>query len=150
MAAVVAVHVSYAALVPAFVISGVGMSLFFVPVASIVLGSVRAADEGVASGINNAIRELGGVLGIAVLGAVFSGSGGYASGADFVSGLVPAVAAGAAVVVVAVLAALAMGSPRRRGAEVAEVAGAASSPHGAGGTGVALAGAGAGAGARAR
>ncbi|HTX00597.1 MAG TPA: DHA2 family efflux MFS transporter permease subunit, partial [Acidimicrobiales bacterium] len=114
MAAVSAVHVSYAALVPAFVISGIGMSLFFVPVASVVLSSVRPADEGVASGINNAMRELGGVLGIAVLGAVFSGSGGYATGATFVSGLVPAVAVGAGVVVVAVLAALAMGTARSR------------------------------------
>jgi hypothetical protein len=121
MAAVAAVHVSYAALVPAFVVSGIGMSLFFVPVASIVLGSVRSADEGVASGINNAIRELGGVLGIAVLGAVFAGSGGYRSGTDFVAGLVPAVAVGAGVVLVAVVAALAMGSAKRLGADVVAV-----------------------------
>ncbi|HTW97681.1 MAG TPA: hypothetical protein VMD59_02830, partial [Acidimicrobiales bacterium] len=106
------------------VVSGIGMSLFFVPVASIVLGSVRPADEGVASGVNNALRELGGVFGIAVLGAVFSGSGSYASGTSFVSGLVPAVAAGAGVVVIAALAALAMGGSRRPSAsEVVPAAG---------------------------
>jgi predicted MFS family arabinose efflux permease len=62
---------------PPFVIAGVGMTLFFVPLASLVLGSVPTALEGVASGTNSAFRELGGVLGIAVLGAVFSSSGGY-------------------------------------------------------------------------
>ena len=72
-------------LVPAFVVSGVGMSLFFAPVANVVLGSVRRDQEGIASGANNAIRELGGVFGIAVLGAVFSARGGYTSGAAFVA-----------------------------------------------------------------
>ena len=52
-----------------FVIAGVGMSLFFGLVANVVLSSVRRDQEGIASGANNAIRELGGVFGIAVLGA---------------------------------------------------------------------------------
>ena len=72
--------VPYLTLVPAFVVSGVGMSLFFAPVANVVLSSVRRDQEGIASGANNAIRELGGVFGIAVLGAVFSAHGSYASG----------------------------------------------------------------------
>src|SRR6266566_5954308 len=67
LAAVTSPTVAYAALVPAFVVSGVGMSLFFA-VANVVLGSVRRDQEGIASGANNAIRELGGVFGIAVLG----------------------------------------------------------------------------------
>ncbi len=88
----------YLDMVPAFVVCGVGMTLFFVPLASVVLGSVPKALEGVASGTNSAFRELGGVLGIAVLGAVFSSSGGYASARDYVSGLTPAIVVGAAVV----------------------------------------------------
>ncbi|MCU1495186.1 MAG: transporter, partial [Acidimicrobiaceae bacterium] len=56
MAVVLGQHVSYAAVVPAFVLSGVGMALFFVPVASLVLTSVGTADEGIASGTNNAVR----------------------------------------------------------------------------------------------
>jgi len=92
--------------VPAFVVSGVGMSLFFAPVANVVLGSVRREEEGIASGANNAIRELGGVFGIAVLGAVFSARGGYTSGAAFVSGLSAAVWVGAAAVAVAAVVAL--------------------------------------------
>src|SRR5215470_8236818 len=72
--------VAYLDQVPAFIVSGIGMSLFFAPVANVVLGSVRRDQEGIASGANNAIRELGGVFGIAVLGAVFSARGGYVSG----------------------------------------------------------------------
>ncbi len=101
------------ALVPAFVVSGVGMSLFFAPVANVVLSSVRRDQEGIASGANNAIRELGGVFGIAVLGAVFSARGGYASGTAFVSGLAPAVWVGGAAVAVAAAAALFLPRLRR-------------------------------------
>ena len=112
LAAVASPTVAYATMVPAFVISGVGMSLFFAPVANMVLGSVRRDQEGIASGANNAIRELGGVFGIAVLGAVFSANGGYASGASFVSGMSSAVWVGGAAVAAAAAAALAL--PRLR------------------------------------
>jgi EmrB/QacA subfamily drug resistance transporter len=106
LALVASPTVPYLDLVPAFVVSGVGMSLFFAPVANVVLSSVRRTEEGIASGANNAIRELGGVFGIAVLGAVFSAHGGYATGASFVAGLTPAVWAGAAGVAVAAAAAI--------------------------------------------
>ena len=112
LAAVVSPTVAYITLVPAFVIAGVGMSLFFAPVANVVLSSVRRDQEGIASGASNAIRELGGVFGIAVLGAVFSAHGSYASGTAFVSGLVPAVWVGGAAVAVASAAALFL--PRMR------------------------------------
>src|SRR6266851_2454181 len=104
--------VPYLDLVPAFVVSGVGMSLFFAPVANVVLSSVRRTEEGIASGANNAIRELGGVFGIAVLGAVFAARGGYASGASFVSGMSSAVWVGSVAVAAAAAAALAL--PRLR------------------------------------
>jgi EmrB/QacA subfamily drug resistance transporter len=116
LAAVASPTVAYLTLVPAFVVSGVGMSLFFAPVANMVLGSVRRDQEGIASGANNAIRELGGVLGIAVLGAVFSARGGYTSGASFVSGMSAAVWVGGAAVAVAAAAALALPRLRRAGA----------------------------------
>jgi EmrB/QacA subfamily drug resistance transporter len=112
IAALASPTVAYAALVPAFVIAGVGMSLFFAPVANMVLGSVRRDQEGIASGANNAIRELGGVFGIAVLGAVFSAQGSYASGASFVSGMSSAVWVGAAAVAAA--SAVAFSLPRVR------------------------------------
>jgi nitrate/nitrite transporter NarK len=109
--------VAYLDQVPAFIVSGIGMSLFFAPVANVVLSSVRRDQEGIASGANNAIRELGGVFGIAVLGAVFSAHGGYASGAAFVSGLAPAVWVGSAAVAAAAVAALLL--PRSRKAATA-------------------------------
>jgi len=112
LAAVSSPTVAYLTLVPAFIVSGIGMSLFFAPVANVVLGSVRRDQEGIASGANNAIRELGGVFGIAVLGAVFSAHGGYTSGPAFVSGLSAAVWAGAAAVALAAGAALLL--PRLR------------------------------------
>jgi MFS family permease len=113
LAAVASPTVAYATLVPAFIIAGVGMSLFFAPVANVVLGSVRRDQEGIASGANNAIRELGGVFGIAVLGAVFAARGSYASGSAFVTGASAAVWVGAAAVAVAAVAALLLPRPRR-------------------------------------
>ena len=58
------------------------MALFFTPMANLVLSSVRREQEGQASGANNAIRELGGVFGVAVLASVFARYGGYETGAD--------------------------------------------------------------------
>ena len=55
------------------------------------------------------------MFGIAVLGAVFSAHGGYASGAAFVSGLAPAVWVGAAAVAVAAAAALFLPGSRQAG-----------------------------------
>jgi EmrB/QacA subfamily drug resistance transporter len=108
----------YADLVIPFVVCGVGMTLFFVPLASLVLGAVPRALEGVASGANAAFRELGGVLGIAVLGAVFSSNGGYSSGQDYVNGMTSAAYVGAAVVAVGAIAALIVPGRRRGRAEV--------------------------------
>ncbi len=119
LAAVSSPTVAYATLIPAFVVSGVGMSLFFAPVANVVLGSVRRDQEGIASGANNAIRELGGVFGIAVLGAVFSARGGYTSGTAFVSGLSSAVWVGGAAVAAAAAAALLLPRSRKASASVA-------------------------------
>jgi EmrB/QacA subfamily drug resistance transporter len=122
LAMVASPTVPYSALIPAFIVSGVGMSLFFAPVANVVLGSVRREEEGIASGASNAIRELGGVFGIAVLGAVFSARGGYTSGAAFVSGLSAAVWVGAAAVAAAVAAALLLPRLRRAPSVAAPVA----------------------------
>src|ERR1700722_11132384 len=118
LAAITSPSTSYADLVVPFVICGIGMTLFFVPLASLVLGVVPTSLEGVASGANSAFRELGGVLGIAVLGAIFSAHGGYRSGQDYVNGLTPAVYAGAVVVAIGAIAALAI--PGRRRARAAQ------------------------------
>jgi len=104
--------VAYGTLVPPFIVAGIGMALFFAPVANVVLSAVSPREEGQASGANNAIRELGGVFGVAVLASVFTSQGGYESGQAFVDGLVPAIWVGAAVVALGAVAALLI--PRRR------------------------------------
>jgi len=108
--------VDYPVLVPAFVLAGIGMGLFFAPIANVVLSAVRPEEEGKASGANNAIREIGGVFGVAVLASVFSANGSYLSGEAFVNGLVPALQVGAVAVGIGAVAALAIGS-RARGTE---------------------------------
>jgi MFS family permease len=81
----------YIELVPGFLAAGVGMALDFAPISNVVVGAVRADEAGQASGANNAIRELGGVVGIALLAAVFNGAGSYTTPETFVDGLTPAV-----------------------------------------------------------
>src|SRR5438445_253445 len=103
---------AYSSLVGPFMVSGIGMALFFAPVANVVLSAVRPEEEGKASGANHAIRELGGVFGVAVLASIFSHYGGYGTGTSFVNGLTPAVWVGAVVVGIGALAAIAI--PRRK------------------------------------
>ncbi|WP_458245192.1 DHA2 family efflux MFS transporter permease subunit [Streptomyces sp. MAI_2237] len=112
MAAVVDPGVSYSAQLPALIISGIGMGLFFAPAANLVMSSVRGTEQGIASGANNALREVGGALGIAIMSSIFSSQGGYDSAQTFVDGLQPALVTGAAVVAVAGAAALLI--PRHR------------------------------------
>ena len=88
----------YSELIAPFIIAGVGMALFFAPMANVVLSAVGRKEEGQASGANNAIRELGGVFGVAVLASVFARYGGYETGQTFVDGMTPALWIGAIVV----------------------------------------------------
>ncbi len=106
MASVASVGESYASLVIPFALAGSGMALVFAPSANAVLASVRTSQTGQASGATNAIRELGGVLGIAVLATVFTSHGGYLTPQAYVQGLVPALWVGAAVLGVGALIAL--------------------------------------------
>src|ERR1700758_3451118 len=87
---------SYPHFVAPFALSGFGMALFFAPVANVVLSSVRPDQEGKASGATNAIRELGGVFGVAVLASVFSHAGGYRTAETFSHGTSTAVWIGGA------------------------------------------------------
>jgi len=81
-----------------FAIAGVGMGLVFAPSASALLSVVAPQRAGQASGTNNAIREVGGVFGVAVMSTIFAGAGGFTSPQAFVDGFVPALWVGAAVV----------------------------------------------------
>jgi EmrB/QacA subfamily drug resistance transporter len=118
IAAVSTPTVPYSSLVIPFALSGAGMALFFAPVANVVLSAVSPEEEGQASGANNAVRELGGVFGVAVLASVFAHYGGYRTGTSFVDGMTPAVYVGAAIVALGSLAAFAI--TRRPKAEALE------------------------------
>jgi EmrB/QacA subfamily drug resistance transporter len=104
--------VSYLAQVPALVLSGIGMAMFFAPAGAILMGSVAPAEQGVASGVNNSMREVGGALGVALLASVFAVRGGYEPPQAFVDGLVPALWVGVAALLAAAFAMLWM--PRRQ------------------------------------
>src|SRR4029453_10858948 len=112
----------YSEVVIPFFISGIGMALFFAPVANVVLSAVRREEEGQASGAANAIRELGGVFGVAVLASIFAHYGGYLSAQDFVDGLRPAVWVGAAIVGVGSVLAFLVPSPARAKEQLPEPA----------------------------
>lgn len=82
-------QVSYTALLPALIVCGIGMGMFFAPSANLVMSTVRPEEAGMAPGTNNAIREVGGAIGVASLAAIFSAQGGYECVPLFVDGLVP-------------------------------------------------------------
>ncbi|MGW4803125.1 DHA2 family efflux MFS transporter permease subunit [Kitasatospora sp. NPDC004272] len=116
----------YGAQVPVLMLCGAGMALYFAPTANLVMASVRPAEQGIASGANNAMREVGGALGVAVLSAVFSARGGYGSVDSFTDGLVPAVLVGALAIGAGAVAAALV--PRRRGVRTAAAARPESAP----------------------
>jgi EmrB/QacA subfamily drug resistance transporter len=97
---------AYGMFVPGFVMTGSGMAMVFAPAANAVLGAVRPDEAGQASGATNTVREIGGVLGVAVLATVFTSSGGFVSPQAYVDGLIPAVWVGAAVLAAGALVAL--------------------------------------------
>jgi EmrB/QacA subfamily drug resistance transporter len=57
-------------LFPAFVLGGAGMGLSFVPVTIASLTGVQRADAGVASGLINTSRQIGGAVGLAAVSAI--------------------------------------------------------------------------------
>ncbi len=108
--------VAYGLLIPGFVMAGIGMGLVFAPAAYAVLSSVRPEEAGQASGATNTIREIGGVLGVAVLASVFTSAGGYGSPQAFNDGLVVATGVGAGVVALGALATLIVPARAQRSA----------------------------------
>ncbi len=63
-----------ATILPAMVVFGLGMAVTIAPLTATVLGSVQPGHAGLASGVNNAVARVAGLLAIAVVGAVVSGS----------------------------------------------------------------------------
>jgi EmrB/QacA subfamily drug resistance transporter len=61
-------------LLPAFLVLASGMAMTMAPMTAAVMASVPAAKAGVASAATNTSREIGGVFGIALLGAIVTGA----------------------------------------------------------------------------
>jgi predicted MFS family arabinose efflux permease len=84
-------HSSYLALMPSFALIGVGGGLS-VPLTSMIIGTMPVTQAGVASGIFNAAREVSGLLGITVIGAILINRqtaalhAGHTAAASFLSG----------------------------------------------------------------
>jgi EmrB/QacA subfamily drug resistance transporter len=115
MAIVFEVSTPFVELIAPFAITGIGMAFVFSMAPEAVLASVRPQDAGKASGATNAIREVGAVMGVAVLASVFAANGGYESPHAFTEGMVAALPI--AVVVLAAGAVLALLTPGRPPAE---------------------------------
>lgn len=59
---------------PAMVVQGFGMALVITPLTTAALGSVPSERSGLASGVNNAVARLAGLLAVAVLGVFIYGA----------------------------------------------------------------------------
>jgi EmrB/QacA subfamily drug resistance transporter len=109
---------SYASSIIALMISGVGLTMAMPAVQTLVLNAVPPSALGKASGTFNTVRQLGGVFGVAVLAAVFSANGSYASPRAFGSGSAAALAVAAALAGAGALVALLAPARARRRAAV--------------------------------
>jgi EmrB/QacA subfamily drug resistance transporter len=91
---------SYWHLLGAGLLFGLGMALATAPATTAIVASLPAAKQGVASAVNDTAREVGGALGIAVLGSILADHVQIGPGMDpaaFVDGFSAALLAGAAV-----------------------------------------------------
>jgi EmrB/QacA subfamily drug resistance transporter len=66
------VHTGYAFLAPASVLIAIGMGLAMAPATESIMGSLPPAQAGVGSAVNDTTREIGGAIGVAVMGSVAS------------------------------------------------------------------------------
>ena len=112
----------YADLILPFLIAGTGLGFFFAPITRLTLSYAPGQFEGIASGTSNALRQVGTVLGIAVLGSVFSAAGGLGSPGQFTTGLRAALTVSA--VILAASALVVLLAPETRPARQAPTASA--------------------------
>jgi EmrB/QacA subfamily drug resistance transporter len=84
----------YIAIVGQMILAGTGMGLTTAPATEAIMGVVPKEKAGIGSAVNDATRELGATLGVAVIGSVYASL--YASGIEDAAGTLPAPALDAA------------------------------------------------------
>jgi len=125
----VGVHSDFWTLLPAMLVGGVGMATTMSPMTSAAMASVPVDKAGVGSGVLNSFRQVGGSLGIALIGAILASylhhrPGTPAAAQDYVNGLHAALAVSAGISLAAALVAVltVRRRPEAERAHVAEVA----------------------------
>lgn len=93
---------SYAAIVPSFLAAGIGIALTVPAIMTTALAEATLTRTGIASGIINAGRQVGGAIGVALFGSIV----GSAASSDFVTAMHVSIAMAGLVLVVAFLIAL--------------------------------------------
>jgi len=106
IATILSTSLDYPSLIAPFLLAGIGMGLVFAPSATALLATLGLVDHAKASGVNSTLREIGVALGTAVMTAIFVGAGGQLLPDSYVDAARPAVYVGAAVLVIAAVAAL--------------------------------------------
>jgi EmrB/QacA subfamily drug resistance transporter len=102
-------HSTFWTLLPGMLIGGLGMAITMTPMTTAALGAVPVAKAGVASGVLNTFRQIGGSLGIAIMGALLSNQtasalhGGASQPEAFVHGLSVALRVSAVIALAAAL-----------------------------------------------
>ena len=115
MAAVAAPGVGYLELVAPMTLTGAGIGLGIPAMTRAVVSRVAPADLAKASGTFSTLRQLGGAFGVAVLGAVFAATGGFATAETFGDGYVAVLAVSAVLAGAGLVAALAVPGRHGRG-----------------------------------
>src|SRR5581483_4535156 len=117
-------HARYWELLPALFVGGIGMAMTMTPSAAAATRSVPVDKAGVGSAVLNAARQVGGSVGIAVMGAIMAHeTGGRRTPAAFMDGFSLSLVVAAGIAVVGAAVAFALVRPHRM--ETAEVARAA-------------------------
>jgi EmrB/QacA subfamily drug resistance transporter len=100
------IHTTFWGLLPAMLLGGVGMATAMAPVTAAAMGSVRPDKAGVGSAVLNSMRQVGGSLGIALMGAIVANGvssslrSGHPQPVAFVNGFHHALDVAAAIAVV--------------------------------------------------
>ena len=107
----VTVHSSFWTLLPPMLVGGFGMAMTMSPMTSAAMGAVPVDKAGVGSGVLNSFRQVGGSLGIALMGAIVGSyihpnARGLPAAQDYVDGLHAGFEVGAAITFVAAIVAI--------------------------------------------